>query len=95
MTPQSVAQQAPLAMGFPRQEYWSRFPFSTPEDLPYTGIEPKPLASPALASGFFTTVSSERPCVYAGTHTYLISKTLWIGFYMCVLTPIYTFPPWR
>ena len=39
-------------MEFFRQEYWSGFPFSPPGDLPNPGIE---LASPALASGFFTT----------------------------------------
>ena len=37
--------QAPLSMGFPRQEYWSELPFSSPEDLPDPGIEPR---SPAL-----------------------------------------------
>ena len=39
-------------MGFPRQEYWSGFPFPPPGDLPDPGIEPM---SPALAGGFFTT----------------------------------------
>ncbi|ELR58856.1 hypothetical protein M91_15770, partial [Bos mutus] len=47
--------QAPLSMGFSRQEYWNRFPFPTPGDLPNPGIKPSSLASPALASGFFTT----------------------------------------
>ena len=40
MIPWTVAPQAPLSMGFPRQEYWSRLPFSTPGDLPDPGIEP-------------------------------------------------------
>ena len=35
----SVAPQAPLFMGFPRQEYWSGLPFPSPGDLPYPGIE--------------------------------------------------------
>ena len=39
-------------MGFPRQKYWSGFPFPPPGDLPDPGIEPM---SPALAGGFFTT----------------------------------------
>ena len=34
VTPWTVARQAPLTMGFPRQEYWSRLPFPTPGDLP-------------------------------------------------------------
>ena len=33
-TPWTVAHQAPLSMGFPRQEYWSGLPFHSPEDLP-------------------------------------------------------------
>ena len=39
-TPWTVAQLVPLSMGFPRQEYWSRQLFSSPEDLPDPGIEP-------------------------------------------------------
>ena len=36
----TVALQAPLSMGFPRQEYWSGLPFPLPGDLPNPGIEP-------------------------------------------------------
>ena len=54
MTPWTVAHQAPLSMGFSRQEYWSGVPFLTPGDLPDSGIEPASLVSPALAGGFFT-----------------------------------------
>ena len=39
MTPWTVIYQAPLTMGFSRQEYWSRLPFLSP-DLPNPGIEP-------------------------------------------------------
>ena len=45
VTPGTVACQAPLSMGFSRQEYWSGLPFPSPEDLPDPGIEPR---SPAL-----------------------------------------------
>ena len=51
----TVAHQAPLSMGFSRQEYWSELPFPSPGDLPNPGIEPASLVSPALAGGFFTT----------------------------------------
>ena len=51
----TVALQAPLSMGFLRQEYWSGLPFPSPGDLPDPGIEPESLMSPALAGGFFTT----------------------------------------
>ena len=46
-TPWTAAHQAPLSMGFPRQEYWSGLPFPPPGDLPDPGIEPVSLASPA------------------------------------------------
>ena len=56
----TVAHQAPLSMGFSRQEYWSGLPFPPPGDLPDPGIEP---ASPALAGGFFTTKSPGKPSI--------------------------------
>ena len=43
--PWTITFQAPLSMGFPRQEYWSGLPFPPPGDLPHPGIEP---ASPVL-----------------------------------------------
>ena len=45
VTPWTVAHQAPLSMGFPRQEYWSGLPFPIPGDLLDPGIKP---ASPVL-----------------------------------------------
>ena len=45
-------------MGFPRQEYWSGFPFSSPGDLLNPGIKP---TSPGLADGFFTTEPPGKP----------------------------------
>ena len=53
-TPQTVGHQAPLSMGFPKQEYWSGLPFLPPANLPDPGIDPTSLGSPALAGGFFT-----------------------------------------
>ena len=52
----TVAHQAPLSMGFPRQEYWSGLPFPPPGDLPNLGIKPTSFVSPALAGRFFTTM---------------------------------------
>ena len=54
-TPWTVAHQAPLPMGFSRQEYWSGLPCPLPGDLPDPGIKPMSLMFPALAGGFFTT----------------------------------------
>ena len=48
----TVARQAPLSKGFPRQEYRSGLPFPSPGDLPDPGTEPM---SPTVAGGFFTT----------------------------------------
>ena len=45
VTPWTIAYQVPPSMGFSKQEYWSRLPFSSPGDLPDPGIEPR---SPAL-----------------------------------------------
>ena len=55
VTPWTVAYQAPLSMGFSRQEYWNGLPFPSPEDLPYPGIEPVSLTPPVLTGGSFTT----------------------------------------
>ena len=57
-TPWTVARQAPLPIGFPRQEYWSGLPFPSPGNLPDPGIQPM---SPALAGEFLTTESPEKP----------------------------------
>ena len=47
-TLQTVARQAPLSMGFSRQEHWSGLPFRSPGDLLHTGIKLVSLAVPAL-----------------------------------------------
>ena len=56
--PITVAHQAPLSMGFSRQEYWSGFQCSPPGNLPNSGIKPTSLMSPTLAGRFFTTSAS-------------------------------------
>ena len=53
--PWTVAYQAPLSMGFSRQEYWSGLPFPSPGDLPHPGIK---LSSPTLWVGAL-------PCNYS------------------------------
>ena len=45
----TVAPQAPLSLGFSRQEYWSGLPCPPPGDLPDPGVEPASLMSPELA----------------------------------------------
>ena len=58
MSDSFVTHQAPLSMGFPRQEYWSGLPFPSPGDLPEPEIES---VSPALTDRFFTTESPGKP----------------------------------
>ena len=60
-TPWTVAHQAPLSMGFSKQEYWSGLPFPLPEDLPDPGIKPMSLESPALEDGFSTAEPPGKP----------------------------------
>ena len=56
-TPWTVAHQAPLAMGFSRQQYWSGLPLPAPGYLPDPGIEYAAHGSPALLGGFFLWLS--------------------------------------
>ena len=75
----TVARQAPLSMGFSRQEYWSGLP-CPPGDLPNPGTEPTSLTSPSLAGGFFIT-STHLGSLYMYIYIYIyISPLLEISF---------------
>ena len=58
----TVAHQAPLSMGFSRQEYCNGLPYSPPGFLSNPEIKPKSLTSPALAGRFFTTSTTWESC---------------------------------
>ena len=62
-TPWTVACQAPLSMGFSRQEYWSMLPFLPSGDLPNSGMKLVLSASPALAGRFLTTEAPGKPII--------------------------------
>ena len=62
-SPWTVAHQAPLSIGFSRQEDWSGLLFPLPEDLPNPDIEPVSPGSPTLAGRFFTTEPPGKPYV--------------------------------
>ena len=64
----AVAHQAPLSMGFPRQEYWNGLPFSSPGDLPDPGIELTSPESPALQV-------DSLPLSYQGSPNYNSSQS--------------------
>ena len=74
--------QAPLFMGFCRQEYWSGLPFTSPGDLPDPGIQPASLTYSPLAGGFFTTSSTwEVPPLsnisVGNLNSFLLSHNTW------------------
>ena len=81
----TLALQAPLSMGFCRQEYWSGQPFFSPGDLPNPGIEleSSALQADSLLSSFFTEPSELKPEVYSSeseqnkSHTFSERLTLW------------------
>ena len=60
MTPWTVAHQAPLSMGFSRQEFWSGLPLPSPGDLPDPGIES---GSPALQADSLPSEPPGKPCL--------------------------------
>ena len=60
----TVVHQAPLSMGFSRQEYWSGLPCPPPGDLPDPGIKPESLTSPTFPAGFFTTSTTWEALPY-------------------------------
>ena len=55
----TIARQAPLSMGFFRQEYWSGLPLPSPGDLPNPGIEAR---SPALQVDYLPAEPPGKPC---------------------------------
>ena len=82
----AIAPQAPLSMGFSRQEYWNGFPFPSPEHLPDPGMEPLSLTSLAFADWFFTaSAARETPqlciCMYQAFFkfsSHLVITKYWI-----------------
>ena len=67
-----VAHQAPLSMGFSRQEYWSRWPFLSPGDLPDPGNQTQVFCISCPAGGFFIIWSHqgrfEKACISLYMH---------------------------
>ena len=62
-TPWTVAHQASLSVGFPRQESWSGLPFPSPGVLPDPGIEPR---SPVLQEDTLTSEPPGKPLILQG-----------------------------
>ena len=72
--PWTIAHQASLSMGLPRQEYWSRLPFPSRGDLSDPGIE-STSAVPALGGRFFTTEPLGKPVYRVQTRNMGPTKT--------------------
>ena len=91
--PVDCSSQAPLSMGFSRQEHWSGLPCPSPGDLPDPGIEPESLRSPASAGRVFTTSATwEAPkhvdgCMYIDTYVHIDAFYV----YVCMCTFICIF----
>ena len=92
VSPWTVAHQAPLSMGFSRQEYWSALPGPPPGDLPDPGIEP---VSPALAGGFFTTSATWEAHVLYQSSSKRISWTSVTGELLNNANPPVPFQTYR
>ena len=87
----TVAHQAPLSMGFCRQEYWSELPFPPPGDLPNPGIEPTSLMSPAFSGRFFTTSTAwEAPRVISDKIVIILGHSLYICVSILQSTNVYS-----
>ena len=82
VTPRTIACQAPLTMGFSRQEHWSGLPFLLQGLFPFpTRSEPRSLMCPAWVGGFFTTSAPWEFVVICYINQKLIQqgKTFLIG----------------
>ena len=86
VTPRTGAHQAPLSLGFPRQEYWSGLPFPSPGDLPDPGIEPM---FPVPQCGFFTTEPPGKPSQI----DYLSLKSQ-VEYQLIITSPSFIFLIW-
>ena len=68
--PMDCSPQAPLSVGFPRQEYWSGLPFPSPGDLPDPGIEP---GSPVMQADSLPSELPGKQVPYCWVSTFLWS----------------------
>jgi len=94
VTPWTVACQAPLSVGFSRQEYWSGLPFPSPEARPHPGIKLMSPVAPALAGKFFTTAPLCHLIIPEGL-TNIIPEPLWSRNPIWESTKRHGFPGWQ
>ena len=95
----TAARQAPLSMGFSRQEYWSGLPCPPPGNLPDPVIKPTSLMSPVLAGGFFTTSTTWEAHVYVRIgvnicvymHVYMYALCIYGCMHICMSIYVYAY----
>ena len=81
VTPWTVAYQAPLSMGFPRQEYWSGLPFPSLGNFPCPVIKLVPLV---LAGRFFTIEPLGKPQIVLWDAKSLLFRTVPASNQTCI-----------
>ena len=82
----TVALQAPLSMGFSRQEYWSGLSFPSPDHLPNPEMKPTSPASSALAGQFFATeLPGKSPLMYIYYTFFIHWMALWLFPYLIIV----------
>ena len=88
VTPWIVAYQAPLSMGFSRQEYWSGLPFPSPGDLPNPGMDP---GSPALQTDVLPAEPPGKPTCSTVSCKFgvLVGEDEHTSFYSAILESIH------
>ena len=98
VTPCTVAHQAPLSMELSRQEYWSGFPFPSPGDLPYPGIEPKSLHCRhilyCLSQQGSPTYLYIHTCIFIYIHTYVLVCAQSLQSFLTLCDPARLLCPW-
>ena len=89
VNPWIVPCQAPLSMGFPKQEYWSGLPFPSPGDLPNPGMEPR---SPALQADSLSSEPPGKPLNhhYLGPTRYMVAFVFFVYLACFLLTSSYS-----
>ena len=92
-----MVHQAPLSMGFSRQEYWSGLPCRPPGDRPDADVQLLSLMSPAFSGGFLTMSHLSSPVIvlHSALHVTATFNTLpnlfYVSFYVCIYIHIYMY----
>ena len=87
----TVAHQAPLSMGFSRQEYWNGLPCCPSGDFPNPETEPTSPASPALQADSLPTELHGKPRIRVSVNTHIICMCVCIYIYTHTHTYIHSF----